>query len=141
MLRGEAAEKRGCTKPYDFASWKADIVCIRLLTNDQNGMNAQGSFDRDRDAVVRGAVSLLRMVRKDNPEAKIVWILPASDCHPELAEEAVRAAREEGLSGLYTCLLPDYHEEDTGARYHPNAEWNRKAGLILADFLRERVLS
>jgi len=140
VLQGPAAEKRGCTKPYDFASWKPDIVCIRLLTNDQNGMNMRNSFSRDRDTVIQGAVSLLRLVRKHNPDAKIVWILPASDCHPELAEEAVRTAQEEGLSGLYTCLLPDYHEEDTGARFHPNAEWNRKAGLLLADYLRSSVL-
>jgi hypothetical protein len=27
-----------------------------------------------------------------------------------------------------------------GARWHPNAEYNRRAGRILADFLRENVL-
>ena len=141
VLRGPAAEKRGCVKPYDFSSWQPDIVCIRLLTNDWNGMNQLGSFDRDRDLVVKGAVSLIRLVRKHNPDAKIVWILPSSDCHPELAEEALRAAEAEGIRGLYACPLPDYHEEDMGARFHPNAEWNRKAGLILADFLKQHVLA
>ncbi len=140
VLRGEAAEKRGCMKPYDFSAWKADIVCVRLLTNDCVGMNQQSSFDRDRDTVVRGALSLLRRIRADNPAAKIVWILPASDFHPELAEEAVRLARQEGLDGLFTFALPDYHEEDLGARFHPNAEWNRKAGLLLADYLKTHVL-
>ena len=41
VLRGPAAEKRGCTKPYDFAAWQPDIVCIRLGTNDNNGMNVR----------------------------------------------------------------------------------------------------
>ncbi len=141
VLRGAAAEKRGCTKPYDFTAWRPDIVCIRLLTNDCGGMNMRNSFDRDRDTAVRGAVSLLRLVRANNPAAKIVWILPASDCHPELAEEAAAAARKEGLSGLFTFALPDYHEEDMGARSHPNAAYNRRAGLLLADFLRGEVLS
>ena len=140
VLQGPAAEARGCTKLYDFSSWQPDIVCIRLLTNDQNGMNQRGSFEQDRETVIQGAADLLRRVRRNNPEAKIVWILPASDCHPELGEAAVRAAREEGLSGLCSFALPDYHEEDTGARFHPNAEWNRKAGLLLAGFLRETVL-
>jgi len=140
VLRGPSAERRGCTKPFDFSSWRPDIVCIRLLTNDQNGMNMRNSFEKDRDTVVQGAVSLLHMVRKNNPEAKIVWILPASDCHPELAEEAVSTARAEGVAGVFTCRLPDYRAEDMGARFHPNAEWNRKAGLILADFLRTHVL-
>ncbi len=140
VLRGPAAEKRGCTKPYDFSSWKADIVCIRLVTNDCGGMDQQGSFDRDRDTVVQGCAGLLRLVRKNNPEAKVVWILPDSDRHPELVEEAVDLVRREGDPALYLCPMPDYHEEDMGARFHPNAEWNRKAGLILASFLRQNVL-
>ena len=140
VLQGKPAEKRGCTKPYDFASWQPDIVCIRLLTNDVGGMNQKGSFSQDRDQVVQGALSFLRLVRGKNPAAKIVWILPASDCHPELAEEAVAFARREGMENLHTFALPDYHEEDTGARFHPNAEWNQKAGLLLAEFLRNNVL-
>ena len=141
VLQGPEAEKRGCTKPYDFSSWPADVVCIRLLTNDHGGMNAQNSFSRDRDTVVAGALAFLKTVRKNNPAAKIVWILPATDCHPELAQEAVEKARAEGMENLFTCALPDYgREEDLGARWHPNAEYNRRAGRILADFLRENVL-
>ena len=140
VLRGPAAEKRGCTKPYDFSAWRPDVVCIRLGTNDNNGMNVRNSLEEDRDRFVQGALGLLRRVRKNNPGAAVVWILPASDCRPELPAEAVRLAREEGMDRLYTFALPDYHEEDTGARFHPNAEWNRKAGLLLAAFLREQVL-
>jgi len=140
VLRGPAAEARGCCKPYDFSLWQPDIVCIRLLTNDNNGMQQKGSFDLDRDEVVRGGLGLLRLVRKNNPAAKIVWILPGSDSHPELAQEAVSRAQEEGMDSLYTFALPDYREEDTGARWHPGAEWNRKAGLLFADFLKAHVL-
>ena len=140
VLRGPAAEKRGCTKPYDFSAWRPDVVCIRLGTNDNNGMNVRNSLEEDRNRFIQGALGLLRRVRKNNPDAAVVWILPASDCRPELPAEAVRLAREEGMDRLYTFALPDYHEEDTGARFHPNAEWNRKAGLLLAAFLREQVL-
>lgn len=141
VLRGPAAEKRGCTRPYDFRAWQPDIVCIRLLTNDHGGMNQKGSFDEDRDTVVASALAFLKTVRKNNPKAKIVWILPATDCHPELALEAVEKARSEGMTGLFTCTLPDYGKpEEMGARWHPNAEYNRRAGRILADFLRENVL-
>ncbi len=140
VLRGPAAEKRGCTKPYDFSAWRPDVVCIRLGTNDNNGMNVRNSLEEDRNRFIQGALGLLRRVRKNNPDAAVLWILPASDCRPELPAEAVRLAREEGMDRLYTFALPDYHEEDTGARFHPNAEWNRKAGLLLAAFLREQVL-
>ncbi len=140
VLQGPAAEARGCTKPYDFASWQPDIVCIRLLTNDIGGTNQRNSFEQDRERIVDGALSLLRLVRKNNPAAKIVWILPGTDRHPELAEEAVALARQEGMEGLFTFALPDYREDETGARFHPNAEYNLKAGLLLAGFLREKVL-
>ena len=140
VLRGPAAEKRGCTKAYDFSSWQPDIVCIRLLTNDIGGAVQKDSLSRDHGCIVEGALSLLRLVRKNNPGAKIVWILPRSDCHPELAEEAVALARGEGMANLFTFALPDYGEEDLGARFHPNAEYNRKAGLLLAEYLRNEVL-
>ena len=137
VLQGPEAEARGCGKPWDFASWQPDIICIRLLTNDCGGMNQKNSFEQDRDTVVRGAADFLKIVRRNNPAAKIVWILPGTDVHPELAEEAVALARREGLENLFTFALPDYGPEDMGARFHPNAEYNRKVGLLLAEFLKE----
>ncbi len=139
VLRGPAADRRGCGKPYDFSEWQPDIVCIRLLTNDCGGMEQKGSFEADRDRVTEGCLTLLRKVRKNNPKAKIVWILPGTAHHPELVEEAVEKARQEGMDGLFTFTLPDYGPEDMGARFHPNAAWNRKAGLLLAGFLRTVV--
>lgn len=135
VLKGPAAEARGCRKPWNFASWQPDIVCIRLLTNDNNGMNMKGSADEDRETVIRGAANLIRKVRKNNSGAKIVWILPGSDCRPELAAEAVERMRAEGMEELYAFALPDYGPEDYGARAHPNAEWNRRAGGLLAEYL------
>jgi len=34
-------------------------------------------------------------------------------------------------------VLPDYGPDDMGARWHPNAEYNRRAGRLLAEFLRK----
>ena len=136
VLHGPEAEARGCQKPWDFSRWQPDIVCIRLLTNDCNGMNERQSFEGDRETVVRGAVSLIRKIRKHNPQAKIVWILPGGGFHPELAAEAVERAQAEGIKELHAFTLPDYGPEETGARWHPNAEYNRKAGRLLAEFLK-----
>ena len=136
VLHGQEAETRGCQRSWDFSRWQPDIVCIRLLSNDNNGMLERKSFETDRETVVRGAADLIRKVRKYNPEAKIVWILPGTRSHPELGEEAIRRMQEEGMKELYSFILPDYGPEDLGARWHPNAEWNRKAGRLLAEFLR-----
>ena len=133
VLKGPEAEARGCRKPWDFSRWQPDIVCIRLLTNDNNGMNERKSYEKDRETVIRGASDLIRKVRKNNPRAKIVWILPSSDCRPELAAEAVRRMQEMDQD-VYAFTLPDYGPEDCGARWHPNADYNRRAGLLLAEF-------
>ena len=136
VLHGPEAEERGCRKPWDFSRWQPDIVCIRLMTNDNNGMLERNSYDRDREAAVLGAVNLIRKVRKHNPRAKIVWILPASGCGPELAAEAVSRVQAEGMKGVRAFALPDYGPEDMGARWHPGAEYNRRVGLLLAEFLK-----
>ena len=136
VLHGPEAEARGCSKPWDFSLWQPDIVCIRLMTNDNNGMNERQSFETDRETAVRGGMDLIRKVRRHNPQAKIVWILPGTDCHPELAAEAVRRMQKEGMKELYSFTLPDYGPADLGARWHPNAEWNRMAGKLLGDYLK-----
>ena len=125
--------------PWDFSSWQPDIVCIRLMTNDNNGMNERRSFETDRETVIRGGMKLIRKVRKHNARAKIVWVLPGTDCHPELAAEAVKRMQEEGFTDLYTFTLPDYGPGDLGARWHPNAEWNRMAGELLGSYLKTIV--
>ena len=136
VLRGPEAARRGCGDPWDFSRWQPDCVCIRLLSNDANGMKLRSSPAADRETVTRGCVELIRKVRRNNPACPIVWILPGSDSFPELGTEAVKRAAEEGLGPVSAFALPDYTEEDFGARAHPNAEWNRKAGLLLADYLR-----
>ena len=139
VLFGEKAEQRGCQKAYDFASWPADVVCIRLATNDSGGMNLLRSFPADGPAVTAACLRLIRVVRKNNPGASIVWILPDSHCHPELARAAVEQARAEGLEDIYAFTLPDYTPEDYGARSHPNAAWNQKAGNLLGAWLRKML--
>ena len=136
VLHGPEAEARGCRKPWDFSRWQPDIVCIRLTSNDHNGMNERQSFETDRETVILGAMDLIRKVRKNNPKAKIVWVLPGTECEPELAAEAVKRMQEEGLKELYSFTVPDYGPEDLGARWHPNAEWNRMVGEQLADYLK-----
>ena len=80
VLHGPEAEARGCQKPWDFSRWQPDIVCIRLLTNDCNGMNERQSFEGDRETVVRGAVSLIRKVSPHGlPSSKRGYHAPISE--------------------------------------------------------------
>jgi len=136
VLHGPSAEQRGCQKLHDFSQWQPDLVCVRLLSNDANGIKSQSSLEADRETVIRGCMRLVQLIRKNNPSAGIVWILPGTDAFPELGAEAMLRLRNQGMDHLYTFTLPDYTEPDFGARAHPNARWNEKAGHLLADYLR-----
>ena len=111
---------------------KGPTMTIRKFSKDPMSMDTLLRLGSITDE----AADFLKIVRRNNPAAKIVWILPGSDVHPELAEEAVALARREGLENLFTFALPDYGPEDMGARFHPNAAYNRKVGLLLAEFLK-----
>ena len=50
-------------------------------------------------------------------------------------DEAVRRAQGE-MKDVYAFTIPDYGPEDMGARWHPNAEYNRKVGNMLGEFLK-----
>ena len=136
VMHGPEAEARGCRKPYDFAAWPADVVCIRLLSNDGGGMRFADSFERDHAPLAQGCAKLIKKVRQYNPGAKIVWIKPDSTNHPEIADEAAALARQDGLMDVYTFGLPDLTPQDCGARQHPNAAWNQMAGRMLGEFLK-----
>ena len=137
VLRGPEAEARGCLKPYDFDAWPADAVCIRLMCNDSSGLNRRGNTPESRLELIQGAAAFARHVRQRNPGAYILWVLPPSDTMPELAQRAVALCQKEGLKRISVCALPDYRPGDMGARNHPNALYNYRAGLILADRIRK----
>ena len=136
VMKGEAAEKRGCQKDYDFASWPADVVCIRLLTNDIGAMLRNQKQDELGGTLTDNCARFVRTVRECNPKAKIVWILPDSQRLPHIAVNAVNRCMAEGVGDVSCFVMPDYTEADMGARQHPNAAYNERVGLMLADYLR-----
>ena len=40
------------------------------------------------------------------------------------------------MKDVYAFSVPDYGPEDMGARWHPNAEYNKRIGLMLAEYLK-----
>ena len=136
VMKGEAAEKRGCQKDYDFSSWQADVVCIRLLTNDIGAIVSKGKVEERRTELTDNCAAFIRTIRECNPKAKIVWILPDSQRLPRIAVDAVNRCMAEGIGEVSCLVLPDYTQADMGARQHPNAAYNQRIGLILADYLR-----
>ena len=86
--------------------------------------------------LVEGAARFICTVRECNPAAKIIWLLPSSTTLPQLGVRAVDRARDEGVREVYAFSLPDYGPQDMGARNHPNAAYNERAGHALAEYLK-----
>ncbi len=129
---------RGCQQPYDFSSWKADFVCVRLTSNDCGGIL------RQEDEAVRAVLwnelsdrcfSFTQKIRDCNPTAKIVWISPSLRIMnlPVMFNAFGRMITD--IPGVYVTALADYSESDYGARRHPNAAYHKRAGLELAKYL------
>ena len=134
-LHGPEADKRGLSKPYDFASWKADFVCIRLLSNDLCGMNSTGRAAEMTPVLRQACVDFVKKVLACNPTAQIIWIMPGST-PPEFGVEAINQCLKDGLTGVSFFNFPNYTQEDMGARSHPGASYNERVGLLLADHIR-----
>ncbi len=138
-LKGGAAEARGCQKKYDFAAWKADVVCIRLLSNDIGGMRRENNEAEMTPVLIEGAARFIRKVRACNPEAHIIWILPGSHSIPDIGVAAVERCLAEGLDRISHFAVPDYGPDDLGARNHPNAAYNERLGKLLAAEIRRVI--
>ena len=90
---GKANESAGAQKDYNFASWKPDAIIVNLGTNDASAFNqppftipetgetfkqhknTDGNFmEKDRERFENAVYDFLKMIRKNNPEAHIVWV-------------------------------------------------------------------
>lgn len=60
-----------CTDDYDFESNPKDVVIINLGTND-NGAKIDGVSVTD-EYIQSEAKAFLQMIRRDNPDAEIIW--------------------------------------------------------------------
>ena len=137
VLKGESAEARGCNKPYDFTKRPADLVCIRLLSNDAGGLKKYGDTPECRQELIDAAAAFAQKVRACNPQAYILWILPRNI--PQIGEATVKKCLNEGMRRISAFPLPALGPDDRGARNHPNAEYNRRVGLLLAEHIRELI--
>jgi hypothetical protein len=153
--------KEDCTVPEafglnDFDSWQPDVVVVNLGTNDANAfyspewvdeisgvrhkqrLNEDGTYnEEDLAAFEKAAEGFLRILRKHNKNAHIVWaygmcgtplmsaIYRATDAHR-------RSTRDRKVS---VFQLPDTTNETMGSRYHPGRLAHKKAAKELANYI------
>lgn len=119
---------------WDFERDNSDIIVINLGTNDAGYI-----WGFRIDEYVEEYANFLKLVRKKNPEAKIICILGMMGCEElfPLINEAINLS---GDHKIYSFLLPAQRIEDgIGAEYHPNAVSHAKWGKLVTKIINEVI--
>jgi len=122
---------------WDFSRFTPDIVCVNLGTNDTSTDN----YDADR--LKQAYKDFLKMVRKNNPTAKIVFLTGSMMGGKELQlvrttlDDVVKAARKKGDKRVYRFdFTPQDGHLGYGADWHPSIRQHQKMADELTPFLR-----
>jgi hypothetical protein len=160
LLKGERNERLGVLEPHDFSSWQPNVVVVNLGSNDDGAfqspawtdpltgqvykqrLNEDGTYHEEDLAKFEKAVVLfLIKLRKNNPQAHIIWAygMLGSSLLPAIYR-AVDAYQKQSRDHAVSILqLPNTTEETMGARTHPGDSSHRRAADVLTDYI-QRIL-
>ena len=121
---------------WDFTERQPDIIVINLGTNDDSFCL---EFEERRIEYCEKYVDFLKVVRKNNPDSKIVCclgIMTERLCPyvEKTVADYTAATGDNNISTLrFTMQLP---EDGLAANYHPTAATHKKAAAKLAAYLK-----
>lgn len=148
VLEGTRNLELGAADTYDFSEWQPDYIVINLGTNDggafhnpewrdevtgrknkmyhgADGMPAAECLKKVEEAVT----GFLKMVRKNNPKAHILWAYGMMGTVVESAIKAGIADYKEETGDKKVCYvaLEEIQGEQIGARSHPGIFGHKNA--------------
>lgn len=161
-LTGEQNRSLGAGEPWDFSAHRpVDAVIVNLGTNDSGALNQpawqdpatgetfqqkmapDGSMEpSDAERFQQAVVSFLKLLRRRDPEALLVWAFGMIDCptvEPLLRRGVEEYRQKTGDLRVHYLALPQVREETMGSRSHPGRENHREAAETIAAFLRENM--
>ena len=142
----------GAHEKYDF-TFNPDVIVINLGTNDQGSFdnpaftdpatgitykmkkNEDGSFNEEDVKIFTDAVTdFLKMVRKNNPDAYILWLYGMCGAPLEVPIcTGIKAfASETGDKRVDYMQLPAFTEDSAGALNHPGLSSHMQAAMLIA---------
>ena len=133
-------DNTSCADKWDFTAHKNDVVVINLGTND-NGAKVDGKTISDEE-MTKDAVSMLKLIRKNNPDAVIIWTYGVMGSGRKAALSAavdqVKAAGDDkvfylGLANLISTT------EGIGTHGHPSMQTHINRSMDLAAFIAEKT--
>ena len=146
VLNGEQQMAMGSCDALPY-NGSADYVVLNLGTNDNSGFKSQddgkGPDGVAGKAIIAEAKRFLSVIRRYNPEAKIIWTwgMISIDIVPSLIQKAIgEYKKESGDKNVYALELEsmavlEKTDEDKGSRGHPGPLTHRKAAERIFDFI------
>lgn len=155
----DIASDGGCLhshERYGFSAWPADVVVVNLGTNDegafhgpaykdpltevvyQNKLLPDGRYDpEDVARIVEAQKKFLKKIRRNNPEAIIIWCYGMSgNLFSTFLEKGVwEYCHESGDRYAFYLELPNMTEDTIGSRQHPGPVCHREASETLTGFI------
>jgi lysophospholipase L1-like esterase len=156
LVFGARNESFGAHEPYDFASWRPDVVVINLGTNDWGAFNNAAKKDpatgkewklhldankkpvaQDLAFFTKGVYNFIQQVRRCNPQAQILWVygMCSFDLGPEIEATVARFAEDTGDTKVHFAKLPCMSaetEDEKGSRQHPGAGTHHRTAKVIA---------
>lgn len=158
LCSGPVNEKLGSFTSYDFTGRTIDALIVNLGTNDASAfvnpawtdpatgetfeqrLNPDGTFHKDdlsrfKDAVI----AFLKMLRKNNPQAHIVWCYGMLGYELSLAiNDAINQyLAESGDHNVLFLQLPNTTAETVGSHEHPGEKSHRRAAQVIIEYLQK----
>lgn len=132
---GSAGKLVGLDDPWDFSKFVPDYVVINLGTNDASYI---GNDPEKKEAYIKGYTDFLKMIRKDNPSARIIASLGImGDGLFPAVEEAVKRYTEETGDAKVSTLHFRPQDGSTGyaADWHPTEATQQLAARELVEHI------
>ena len=157
LLTGAKNEALGAYKEYSFDSWQPDVVVVNLGTNDGSAfhspewkdegtgethkqrLNEVGTYnEEDLQAFEDAAEKFLIKLRKNNPNAHIVWAygMLGIPMMPAIYRAVDAYRKNTGDHKASAFQLPNMTDDTVGARNHPGALAHEQTARELAGYLK-----
>lgn len=154
--RGEAAKALGSFHPYDFSSWKSDIVVINLGTNDHTAFSTPEWVDpssgkkykfayaqngdysiADKTSLKSSIIRFLNNVRKYNPTSEIIWCygMLKGDMAPLIMQSINSYQSQSNDEKVHFLPLEPATSSTIGSLGHPGAKCHQKAAQTLSSYI------
>lgn len=136
LAKGASNEQSGAFLPYDFSSWKADAVIINLGTNDASAMKHYQNPTIFLSEVSLSIKRFLQCIRKNNPDAFIIWIygMLGNDLE-QCIQFSIHEYNFSHQDNVLYFALPNTPPEELGSRQHPGKKMHTRVSQLLRDYL------